>query len=246
MSLVNLTDYRPMPRFDGVPWSQARIDGTSDVEAGTWQRITTVEFDELDADPAKPIERNFTIRLTNPATTWLRVVFLDDEGQQDLTDPVPTSSETTKLLATTGDIALRLGRYLSDSEEAQVRSLIATATTNILAAVDKDSDWEPEPDVYAFLNGLCIELVTRGMPNPHALASQSESLGAYSVTQAFSRDIPGSGVMLTDAEELAARRVVYDATTASSKTRSVADDVADMRYGDDIITSDTPPESVEP
>ena len=238
MTLISLTDYRPMPRYDGVSWAAARIEGAVQGSEGPWAAMETVPFTEPDPDPAKPVERNFTIKLEDPDVAWLRVVFLDAEGEQDLTNPVPVAGTTTEL-ATIRDVALRLGRYLSDSEEVQVSSLIVSATNNIYAAVDKPSTWEPPPDVRDFLNGLCIELVARAMPNPHALASQSQSLGQYSVTQQFSRDIPGGGLMPTQAEELAARRIVYGRTSVSSRTRSLANDVSDSIYGTDPAEPDS-------
>jgi hypothetical protein len=247
MSLISLTDYRPMPRYDEVAWASARIEGAPDPE-GPWAAVTTVAFETLDLDPAKPSERNFTVSVTDEAIAWLRVVFLDVAGEQDLTNPVPTTGETTDL-ATIRDIALRLGRYLTEAEEVQAASLITTATNNILAAVDKDSTWViPTPDIRDFLNGLCIELVTRGMPNPHALASQSETLGAHSVTQAFSRDIPGSGLFLTTAEELAARRIVYKTTNGSSKALGLPDEVVDYYYAelDDILVDSGDDTTVPP
>jgi hypothetical protein len=235
MSLISLTDYRPMPRYDGVSWEAARIEGTDDPE-GTWATITTVTFDEPDADPTKPVERNFTIALEDPTIAWLRVVFIDGDGEQDLTNPVATTGVTSEL-ATIRDIALRLGRYLTESEEVQAASLITSATSNIYSAVDKPPTWVPPADVVGFLNGLCTELVARGMPNPHALASESETLGAHSVTQQYSRDLPGSGIMLTAAEELAARRIVYGTNSGSSKALSVADGVADDYYADNVISA---------
>ena len=232
MSLISLTDYRPMPRYDEKPWVGAKIEGTTDEE--TWSTIATVSFSEPDTDPTKPQERSFTVGVEDPAVTSLRVVFIDDAGEQDVANPVSITAATTEL-ATVPDVAKRLGRYLSESEEVQASTLIVTATNNIYAAVDKPSSWVPEPDARDFLSGLCVELVTRGMPNPHALASMSESLGQHSVTQQFSRDIPGSGVNLTSAEELAARRIVHGTNNASSRTRSLANDVSDSLYLDDEI-----------
>lgn len=238
MSLISLTDYRPMPRYDNRSWTGARIEGSTAAE-GPWSTIDTVPFVEPEPDPAKPIERSFTINVEDPDTTWLRVVFVDEYGEQDAANPVSTTAETIELAAIR-DVAKRLGRFLTDSEEVQVNTLIITATNNIYAAVDKPSTWVPAADVRDFLSGLCVELVVRGMPNPHGLASQSESLGAHSVTQAYSRDIPGSGITLTAAEELAARRIVYGSNSGSAHARSVIGTADDCYYADDIITT-TPP-----
>jgi hypothetical protein len=234
MSLISLTDYRPMPRYDGKSWTGARIEGST-AEEGPWATIATVPFQEMDTNPAEPIERNFTISVEDPDTTWLRVVFVDDHGEQDVANPVSTSPTTTEL-ATIRDVARRLGRFLSDSEEVQVNSLITTATTTVYAAIDKPTTWVPEDmDCHHFLSGLAIELVVRSMPNPHALFSQSETLGAHSVTQMFSRDIAGGGMTLLPAEELAARRCVYKTNSGSARTRSLATDVSDSGYMGDII-----------
>ena len=155
MSLISLTDYRPMPRYDDKSWTGARIEGGA--EEGPWSTIATVPFADPDPDPAKPVERNFTVNVEDPDVTWLRVVFIDEDGEQDVTNPVPTVP-TVEELATIRDVALRLGRYLTDSEEVQVNSLIITATNVIYAAVDKPSTYEPTPDTRDFLNGLCVEL----------------------------------------------------------------------------------------
>lgn len=244
MSLYSLTDYRPMPRYDGKSWIGAKVEGATD-DQGPWSTISTVAFGEPDPNPAEPIERNFTVSVEDPTVTWLRIVFLDDDGNQDVANPVSTSPVTTEL-ATIRDVALRLGRYLTDNEEVQVHKLIWTATNSIYSSVDKPSEWVPTPDQRDFLSGLCVELVVRSMVNPHALFSLSESLGAHSVTQQFSRDVIGGGMMLTAAEELAARRIVYATTTTSARTRSLATDVADLCYGDDIITSDDEIETLPP
>jgi hypothetical protein len=242
MSLISLTDYRPMPRYDGNSWTGARIEGATD-DVGPWSTIATVAFEEPEPDPTKPIERSFTVSVEDSDTAWLRVVFIDDQGEQDVANPVSTTAETVEL-AVVGDVGKRLGRYLTDNEEVQVYALIATATNNIYAAVDKPSTWVPPADVRDFLSGLCVELVVRSMMNPHGLASESETLGQHSVTQQYSRDsrdnTAGSRIVLNAVEELAARRIVYGTTSGSAHARSVIGTADDCYYADDIITT-TPP-----
>ena len=41
MSLISLTDYRPMPRYDEKSWSGAKIEGAT-AEEGPWSTIDTV------------------------------------------------------------------------------------------------------------------------------------------------------------------------------------------------------------
>ena len=239
MSLISLTDYRPMPRYDDKSWSGARIEGSTESAEGPWNTIATTGFSEPDPNPSEPMERNFTVKLDDEDVAWLRVVFIDEDGEQDFTNPVSTVAPMEEL-ATIRDVARRLGRFLNENEEVQVNSLITSATNSIYAAVDKPSDWMPPADTRDFLNGLCVELVTRAMANPHALFSFSESLGQHSVTQQYSRDIAGGGLMLLPAEELAARRLVHGTTNGSARTRSLANDVSDSLYLDDIFVG-TPP-----
>jgi hypothetical protein len=241
MSVVSLTDYRPAPRYDGKPWIGVLVEGSA-ASNGPWTQLANVSFQDPDSDPANPAERSFTIVVDDPAIQWLHVIFIDDAGQQDITDPlstVPVAGE----LATASEVGVMLGRDLSEAEIGQADMMIGIATANILAAVDKDGDWLPTAAQQTFLNGLCVQLTCRAMANPQGLASQSESLGAHSATTAYSRDIPGSGLGLTSPEELAARRVVWGTNSGSAKARSVADDVAESGYyiycgyGGEIIDS---------
>jgi hypothetical protein len=239
MSVTSLTDYRPMPRYDGVAWTVVRFEG-SDAEDGTWAALTTMPLDDPDPDPADPAVRNFTIDFEDESVVWLRVVWIDDNGGQDATSPV-YAKPLSSVFATVAEVENRLGRDLNDREVAQASMCIASATINILNAVDKSPSWVVPAEIKPTLSMLCVEIACRAMSNPQGLASVSESLGEHTVTQAFSRDIPGGGMALTTAEELMVRRLVYGSNTGSSHARSVADDVADMRYGDDIIDTTTPP-----
>lgn len=227
MSVISITDYRPAPRFDGQPWTSARLDGSVS-STGDWETIDTFSF-EPDADPAEPAIRSFTTEQGDPAFTWLRLVWIDEDGNQDVTDPVPAVSPAPAF-ATVRDVEIRLGHDLDERQSEQADMCLALASINILNAVDKNASWVVPVEVKPTFSMLCVEVACRGMSNPQALASQSENLGAYSVTQAFSRDIPGSGVALTDAEELMLRRLVYGTNSASPRTRSLASDVYDSGY----------------
>ena len=232
MSVISVTDYRPAPRFDDQPWISARLDG-SDSPTGEWEVIETFSF-EPDEDPAEPATRSFTTEQGDPRFTWLRLVWIDDDGNQDATDPVP-AIPSTAVFANVHDVEIRLGRDLNERESEQAEMCLALATVNMLNAVDKDVLWNVPVEIKPTLSMLCVEIAIRGMTNPQALASQSESLGQHSVTQQYSRDIPGSGLMLTSAEELMLRRVVYGTTSGSVRTRSLANDVSDSLYLDDKI-----------
>lgn len=102
MSVVSFTDYRPAPRYDGEAWVEARIEG-SDLEAGPWAEIETIALDPVDTDPADPLSRSFTTELATDEV-WFRVVFVDEDGDEQATDPItmgswrPTIGEVAAIL----------------------------------------------------------------------------------------------------------------------------------------------------
>lgn len=129
--------------------------------------------------------------------------------------------------ATPEDVARRLSLDLSDGQRLQVESLLNAASAVIAECVGKDeAGIDPVPSVVKF---VCVEAVCRTMANPQGLASEQESLGAYSHSQNFGRD--GTGIMLTKNEQLIVRRAVYGKTTDSPRDdlRSL-DDYSDLEF----------------
>jgi hypothetical protein len=51
---VTLDDYRPAPRGDGRPWTQALIEEAA-VSTGPWTPIETQPLSPIDPNPADPI-----------------------------------------------------------------------------------------------------------------------------------------------------------------------------------------------
>jgi hypothetical protein len=79
-SIVSLSDFLPAPRYDGFPWTQAKIE-EAPASTGAWTVLTTVALNPIDADPTNPAERNFTVTNATAATGyWYRVTFLDANG----------------------------------------------------------------------------------------------------------------------------------------------------------------------
>jgi hypothetical protein len=231
--IVSLADYRPKRRYDGKPWTSADLQGALSAE-GPWSTAESFTFDDPDPDPANPKVRNFTAELVD-TKTWVRIIFIDADGDTDTTDPV-SLAEPLPELASVRDVRIRLGRELTSLQEEQVDLLIGLATANILAAVGKDSTWTPDAVMMPPLSGLCIEIVCRAMSNPQALGQYSQTLGAYSYTETYAREIPGSGLMLTKAEDLFVNRVVHGSNAGSAKARGHVDEVYEYRYGEDILT----------
>lgn len=85
--VVSLEDFQPGARYDGLPWTQARIEqGTS--ATGPWTALQTLALSPLDANPALPASRDFTTTLATSATGWFRIVFLDAAAREQPTGSV--------------------------------------------------------------------------------------------------------------------------------------------------------------
>jgi len=223
--VLSLADYRPRPRYDGKPWMSARMEG-SVTNTDDWTEIETYNFTDPDEDPSDPKTRNFTAEDVTSDTQWLRMVFVDADGDEDVTDPIPVAPPYT--LATVRNVRLRVGRELTDDEIGQVEFLGRSATITIFASLAKPSTWQPGSDAADFLSAVAVEMVTRTFHNPMDLQSQSENIGQYSYTNRYNRNAPG--MVLTTDEELAIRRSVYGSNVASAQVTSQADVYAELTW----------------
>lgn len=221
--VLSLRDYRPSPRYDGQAWTDAIIEG-SEILAGVYTEIDTVTFDDPDLDPTNPKDRSFTVEAVPSNIKYLRVTFQDDDDNTEVTDPVAIAP-SVGAFSTLRDVRLRVGHDLTEDEIAQAQALLVSATVSIYGTLNMPSSWTPTVGL-DFLGLMCTELVARTLGNPLDLFSKSETIGGYSYTQSFARrDKPG--LLLSDAEALAVRRVVFGTTSGSVTVRSFADDYAD-------------------
>ena len=75
--VVTLEDYRPSPRYDGEPWTDARIE-EAPASTGPWVTLETQALTPVDADPSDPVYRNFTTELASDTPElWYRIVWVD-------------------------------------------------------------------------------------------------------------------------------------------------------------------------
>jgi hypothetical protein len=81
---VTLADFRPAERADGQPWIEVRIEETDD-PAGKWSEVKSTTLEPVDEDPSEPSFRSFT---TGVEKAWVRLVFLDAEGNEDAPCPM--------------------------------------------------------------------------------------------------------------------------------------------------------------
>jgi len=103
--VVSLEDYRPSPRYDAVPWTQARIEeGTASL--GPWVTLETQNLSPVDADPANPAYRDFTTALGTAVELWYRIVFLDAGANTGLpTFPVQNVADDRPVYAAVSELA---------------------------------------------------------------------------------------------------------------------------------------------
>jgi hypothetical protein len=220
--VLSIADYRPSPRYDGNPWTEARVDGTTALDA-TWTPIQTYTFDPVDDDPTDPQSRSFTMEDVDSTVAYLRVSFVDDQSGEEVTDPIPVAPPYT--LAGVRDVRARVGRELTEDEVTQIEFLGRMATITIYTSLSKPSSWTASGDASAYLNVVAVEMVARTFANPDDLQSHSESIGNYSYTNRYNRNAPG--MVLTSSEELMIRNAVFGTNTASVRLPSQADEYAD-------------------
>lgn len=221
MSVISLNDYRPAERHDGVPWNRARIEGAA-TKTGPWSTIETKTLSPVDSDPTDPAVRSFTTTLAG-AQTWLRIVWLDASNNEDLTQPVP---RVPTAFASAGDVEVRLGRELTEEEEAIAEQVVDAVTGLIADSVGRDSDWAASLDpVPPTLSQLCIEKAVAKIANPVGALSTDERLGDYSYATRYAEQGIVGGLTLTRTERALVRRAIFGSNLVSTRTPPIADDL---------------------
>ena len=106
--VVTLEDYRPSPRYDGEPWTDARIEEGA-ASTGPWTTLETQALTPLDADPENPAYRDFTTDLGTADGQWYRIVFLDADASTGLpTVPVQNVEDDRPVYASVAELAALL------------------------------------------------------------------------------------------------------------------------------------------
>lgn len=125
--VVSLVDYLPSPRYDSLPWTEARIEeGTT--ATGPWALLETIALSPLDSDPANPAYRSFTTQLASDGELWYRIVFADADGDiGQPTYPVQNTLNPRPVYASVPELANILRVNASQRHAALLRALEAAA-----------------------------------------------------------------------------------------------------------------------
>ena len=124
--VITLTGFRPPPRYDGIPWTVARIEEGAAVD-GPWVLVENLALDP-DADPTQPQVRNLTTALATSEESWFKVTFLDADGNYAPAAPVsqvPSGYPSTEdVLALTDNTDL-LALDIEDVDALRLQSINA-------------------------------------------------------------------------------------------------------------------------
>lgn len=80
--VVSLQGFKPIARFDDVPWTHALIQESATAD-GVFTTVEDVLLDPVDADPEHPAARNLTTNAATLAHGYYRVQFTDASSNTD-------------------------------------------------------------------------------------------------------------------------------------------------------------------
>jgi hypothetical protein len=136
MIVVTFEDYVPPPRYDGIKWTQARIQ-EAPASTGAWTQLEVKTIPDY-PDPTTPPTLNFTTELATLEEGWYRIVFVDatsDTAQP--TNPVHNADDTTDVaFAPTVDQLGSLMRTRTKDSHGNERGTFTAETRPTRAAVE--------------------------------------------------------------------------------------------------------------
>lgn len=86
--VVNFVGYRPSPRYppNDQAWTRVRIMEAAESD-GPFVQIEEQILDPVEPDPTDPILRNLTTTEATLEAGWYQLIFVDEDGNLDPTDP---------------------------------------------------------------------------------------------------------------------------------------------------------------
>jgi hypothetical protein len=125
--VVSLEDFRPSPRYDSEPWTDAQIYEAPE-STGPWTLLETIPILPVDADPMNPAYRNFTTDLGTADELWYQIVFVDADMSTGLpTFPIQNVEDDRPVYASVSELARLLRVSATDRHNSLMRVLKAAA-----------------------------------------------------------------------------------------------------------------------
>ena len=185
--VVSFEDYRPSPRYDGLPWTQVKIEESA-TSTGPWTLLETIAISPVDADPANPAYRNFTTQLGTGVGYWYRLTFLDATGDLGLpTFPVQNAADTRPVYASTTELAL-LVRVVERDRRASLLRVLQSASDEIdseIGTVDIRGITLPYSSPPALATEVCLERAVehwQQMQSPFGIVGMGDMGGQATYT----------------------------------------------------------------
>lgn len=110
-NVVTFTEFRPIPRFDAVKWTQARVEEAL-AEDGPWVEVEVFAVPDY-PDPASPPAFSFTTDEATIEDGWFRLVWLDPLSNFSASEAIRSTGELT--------LPLSVGELRARSEFVRVK-----------------------------------------------------------------------------------------------------------------------------
>lgn len=112
--VITFEDYTPSPRYDGIPWSEVRVEEsdttTYDPDVTVWTQIDVIALSPIDSDPTQPQSRDVTTsNASDDMDLWYRLIFADAGGATLLPTYPIQNSAARPTYATVEELAGLLG-----------------------------------------------------------------------------------------------------------------------------------------
>lgn len=136
-NVVTFTDFRPIPRFDAVKWTEARIEEAAAL-AGPWTEVEVFAVPDY-PDPEDPPLFSFTTDEATVTDGWYRLVWLDPLLNTSVSEAISSSGESTLPLSVgelRGRSELIRTRYPATPYDAQKETDLANAIQSATALVE--------------------------------------------------------------------------------------------------------------
>ena len=134
MAVISFIGYKPVERYDLIPWTQARLEESDTAvydDIAVWTEVETFTLSPVDTDPSDPAYRNFTTELASATPDlWYRIVWVDATADESSpTEAVQNDADDTVMFATVSELAriLKIRTPTAEQESALERVLIAAS-----------------------------------------------------------------------------------------------------------------------
>lgn len=136
--VVTIEGTVPGIRFDGKPWTKARIEESA-TQSGSYTELETVTFGTPDSDPTQPQVRNFTTTKAVRSAAWFRVTFVDAEGNLQVSAAIFSTAQGSSSLCGLADVrALMQKKETDTTQDNFIESLIPRASLAIAKEAERE------------------------------------------------------------------------------------------------------------